>query len=342
MCGIAGVRKFGGKIPITGEELILLLCALEHRGSHATGIALYGPDGIHVLKAPKPAWEFTKSKEFAEFLTAHLTPDTTTALLHTRWATIGNPEDNRNNHPMWDGETAVVHNGGIGNHQALFHANGLQRSCETDSDIIRAILSQDGFHEKGFRSLNKMWGSAAIAAISTKFPGKLVLGRSGSPLVFGFTDNGDKLYWASEAQAIAHAARPWRQIRGTYVQDTKPLISLGSLPNDTIWLFGENDVEMHHEFKTCTNYVKPNYAGGRQSYHTKTRNWKKELRRATKFAQREAQRKQGLQPAVVKKPEKNADLKGAVMQCTCGKGCCNTHGVPWDQLYCWSCKAMLG
>ena len=61
MCGIAGIRKFGGT-PITGEEIVLLLCSIEHRGQHATGIALENPDGIHVFKAPEPAWKFTKSE----------------------------------------------------------------------------------------------------------------------------------------------------------------------------------------------------------------------------------------------------------------------------------------
>src|SRR5690242_5627757 len=114
MCGIAGIRRFG-KTPIAGEEIVLLLCALEHRGQHATGMALVDPNGIKILKAPLPAWKFTKSEEFKKFIDETLNEQTYIALLHTRWATTSNPEFNQNNHPMWDGDCALVHNGSLNN-----------------------------------------------------------------------------------------------------------------------------------------------------------------------------------------------------------------------------------
>jgi len=345
MCGIAGVRKFGAT-PITGEELILLLCSIEHRGQHATGIALEGPDGIFVFKAPEPAWKFTRSKEFEAFLNEHLTENTRTALLHTRWYTVGSPEDNENNHPMWDGETAVVHNGCISNHLTLFYQGHYERSCETDSDILRAIISEHGMNEAGIRQLNKVQGSAAIAAISSRYPDKLLLARSGSPIVFGFTDNGDKLYWASEAQAILRACKPFHQVRGVWVQDTRANVSVGSMPDNTAWVFGPEEIEFHHEFKLCTFYRQPDYKNGRESYHSKMRTAKWEKRKKATTGPTtivHVPTPAGVHSPLSAAPTVIENLRGAVIKCpACGHGNQNVKGLPWNLLVCHKCKGSLG
>ena len=347
MCGLAGIRKFG-KTPITGEEMVLLLCNLEHRGQHATGVALVNPDGIRVLKAPLPAWKYTKSKEFEEFLNANLTENTTIALLHTRWATGGNPEHNENNHPMWDGETAVVHNGMINNADFIFNQTKFKKTCGTDSDILRAIIAEHGMEEKGLRELNKLSGSAAVACVSTKHPGKLLIARSGSPLVYGFDEEADKLYWASEAQAIIKAAKPYRLVRNVWVQDTKKNISIGSMPDNTAWLFGEQEMELHSAFNLCTNYRQPDYSKGRQNYHDKRKAWQREARfRAGTFKADEAST--GPKPGGV---EVQTDYKalptglpeaGSVIKCPgCGVGIINRNGTAWRELQCSKCKSALG
>jgi asparagine synthetase B (glutamine-hydrolysing) len=342
VCGIAGVRKFG-TTPITGEEIILLLCAIEHRGQHATGIALEGPQGIVIHKAAEPAWKFTKSQEFLDFLNANLTEETRTALLHTRWYTVGSPEINENNHPMWDGETAAIHNGCISNHTYLFTEGKYERSCETDSDIIRAIVSEHGFNEKSVRELSKMSGSAAIAVVSTKYPDKLLLARSGSPLCYGFTDDGEKMYWASESQAIIKACKPFRKIRGVWVQDTKADVNIGSMPSDTAWIFDEEGIESHGKFDTCSYYKTPDYSSGRQSYHTKMRSAKSEAKRkkAAMSASTVTQPATGL--ARIVRPITIPHLKGAVIKCpACGKGNINVDGLPWGSLICSECNGTLG
>ena len=348
MCGIAGVRKFG-TTPITGEELVLLLCSIEHRGQHATGLALENPDGIHVFKAPEPAWKFTKSDGFKQFLTEHLTEQTQTALLHTRWYTVGSPEINENNHPMWDGETAAVHNGCISNHEYLFSQGKYERSCETDSDIIRATVSAHGMNEKSVRELNKMSGSAAIAVVSTRYPDKLLLARSGSPLCYGFTDDGDKLYWASEAQAILKACKPFRYYRGLWVQDTKANVSVGSMPDNTAWVFGPEELEFHALFNPCMSYRQPDYSGGRASYHKRMRNAKWEARRVTTPTTALTVVHSGSSQGFVKHSpdsassvEANPFLKDAVVKCpACGKGNQNEQGTPWKALLCASCGKVL-
>lgn len=338
MCGIAGVRKYGDT-PITGEEIVILLCALEHRGNHATGVALVNPDGIHVLKAASPALFFTKSDDFRIFLTTHLTPETSIALLHTRWATTGPPSENENNQPIFDGETAIVHNGMISNHNVLFNINKLQKSCETDSDIIRALVHTHGINEKGIRELCKMNGSAAIACVSTKFPGMLLLARSGSPIVYGFSENGDKLYWASEAKALLTAAKPFHEIRGCWVQDVRSRISVGSMPDNTAWIFNDQGRISHHPFTTCYSYRAPDYAKLHENYNIRQRGWKRE--------ERLKKRRKKEQP-IVEVVEINRvrgfndPVPNSVVTCgACGVANRNIHGKPWKELICCKCEAPL-
>jgi predicted glutamine amidotransferase len=351
MCGIAGIRRFGDK-PITGEEIVLLLCSIEHRGPHATGVALQQQNGeINIYKQPIPAWDFTLSDEFKEFLKTHLTPKTQTALLHTRWATVGNPEDNENNHPMFDGSTAIVHNGGISNHTQLFDQGHYTKSCATDSDIIRAIVANHGITEKGIRELSKMSGSAAIACVRSQQPDRLLLARSGSPLVVAFSEAADKLYWASEAQAINLASRPFRWVRGTWVQDTRVNLAMTSMPNDTAWVYDADGQCLHHEFTTCRYYKPPDYSGGRQSYHTKMKNFKNEKKHRRNMLGEEkkltphstsqdgAKRETPLLPVHVK----DQKLAGSIISCpSCGSPVQNREGLPWKEFVCPTCHNGIG
>lgn len=276
MCGIAGIRKYADN-PITQEEICTLLCALEHRGNHATGIALQTPDGIKIIKNCTPAWSFVAEKETKDFLDQFLTKDTTMAILHTRYATVGNPKELANNHPMWRGKTAVVHNGGITNHMALFNEHKMERSCETDSDVIRGLCDTYGITPKGIAQLNKMSGSAAIAAFSTENPDHLLLARSGSPLIYGLVE--DKMWWASTMGAIQKAVRPWVQLHGLWGRKTKSDVAYFTMPDNTAYILSSNGVEYRSEFKTCNNYVAPTYSGVRTSYHSRMAGWEKDKER---------------------------------------------------------------
>lgn len=280
MCGIAGVRRYGEK-QITAEEIKVLLCSLEHRGNHATGIALMSAGEIKIMKAPVPAWAFCAEKETDEFLEAFL-PEATMALLHTRFATIGNPSDNENNHPMFMGNSAVVHNGGISNHQYMFDSviKG-ERSCATDSDVFRAILDKEGMSKQAIATMSKAAGSAAIAAFSQEDPDKLILARSGSPLVYAATD--DKLWWASEIGAIQRAVRPWEKHHGLHVRKFQSDVGYFGMPDNTAYILSGNDLEWRGEFKICTNYRAPAY-NMRATYHDKMEDFKKEKQRQKTLA----------------------------------------------------------
>jgi len=277
VCGLAGIRRFGNT-PITREEIAILLASLEHRGNHASGCAIVNDKGndIVIHKMAEPAWSFVKHDATQGFLDEHLKDDTEIVLLHTRFATVGDPTDNANNHPMWDGVTALVHNGGITNAQDLFRQEKMTATCKTDSDVLRAIFDKEGFEPKAARTLSKCLGSAAIAAVSTAYPGVLALGRSGGPVVIA--EANDKLYFASEMQAIHKCVRPWKRgLSGLWVREKKPDMSFHSLPDHTLYYIPAEPVQgdaplPHFEMKIAYSFRSPIYKS-HETYEEKMRTW---------------------------------------------------------------------
>lgn len=258
MCGIGGFRRFGNS-PILPSMIKLMATELQFRGVDATGVAIQNGSEVHVMKLPLPAWQFCISKEFNEFLVEHLQEATDTVLIHCRAATQGSPKDARNNHPCFSGETAVVHNGVVHNDSQLFREMNMDRVGEVDSDVFRALLDRGGLTRKGLDLIKKVNGSAAISAVSTQYPGKLLLARSGSPLVVCAAS--DMMIWASTKQAIHQSYRPVVEKFGiNFRLNRLPQdAAFVTLPDNSAWLFDENGLQWHEEFKTTAYYTSRNY-----------------------------------------------------------------------------------
>lgn len=256
MCGIAGIIKYGAK-PIEEEQISLFLTGNEHRGNDATGMAFQQADGsIQVCKKDIPAWRFVCDDIYKDFIKEYLNDDTRAVILHTRGATQGSPRDNKNNHPMYFDTTAVVHNGCINNDDALFNNMKLERRAETDSDILRAILDEHGITPQGIRELSRVNGSAAGAAISSQYPGKVLIFRSGSPMTLGTTEN--YFVFSSEKNTIHRAMRPWIKRFGSWFQIQKSELAFSPMADNTAWIMGPEGFEQHVEFKALFgNYVEP-------------------------------------------------------------------------------------
>src|SRR5690348_4815975 len=206
MCGIAGIYKYS-KVPIKEEQIASLLVGNEHRGNDATGMAILQQDGkVEVLKKDIPAWQFVTCDDYIKFITNNLLDTTRAVILHARGASQGNPRELVNNHPLFAGKSAVIHNGMIKNDHLLFPALGLKREADTDSDILRAILDKYGFCDKAYTTLEKIKGSVAGAAFSMDAPGKMLIFRSGSPMTLASTE--DFLFFSSEKKTIHAAAKP--------------------------------------------------------------------------------------------------------------------------------------
>src|SRR5262249_30055673 len=115
----------------------------------------------------------------------------TTGISHTRWATHGAPTP-ANTHPhVSSDEEEVVHNGIIENFEPLRECR--QRQCyrfftytyiEVIAHLTHALYAGDllAAVKKAFAEFK---GAYAIAAISTREPGRIVGARAGSPLLVG-------------------------------------------------------------------------------------------------------------------------------------------------------------
>ena len=182
MCGIVGAVAERNITAILVEGLK----RLEYRGYDSAGVAVYTNDEkLERVRRPGKVSELEQALT-TEPLVGRL------GIAHTRWATHGAPCE-RNAHPHFSGDLAVVHNGIIENHEALreqLKALGYVFTSDTDTEVISHLLN----HKlKDLRDLTvalkatvkELHGAYGLAVISAQQPDRLVAARSGSPLVIG-------------------------------------------------------------------------------------------------------------------------------------------------------------
>ncbi len=182
MCGIVGAVAERNITAILLEGLK----RLEYRGYDSAGVAVFSNAGkLERVRRPGKVSELEQALA-GEPLVGRL------GIAHTRWATHGAPCE-RNAHPHFSGDLAVVHNGIIENHEALrdqLKALGYVFTSDTDTEVIAHLLE----HKlKGLGDLavalkatvKELHGAYGLAVISGKQPDRLVAARSGSPLVIG-------------------------------------------------------------------------------------------------------------------------------------------------------------
>jgi glucosamine--fructose-6-phosphate aminotransferase (isomerizing) len=196
MCGIIGYVGGESASPI----LLAGLKRLEYRGYDSAGIAIqYNGD----LKIRRSVGKLANLETVLQngFVAG------TTGIGHTRWATHGRPSE-QNAHPHRSGDVVLVHNGIIENFLALRHrleSEGYRFESETDTEVIAHLLSSS---MKNGHSLQEavrliaqdLQGSYAIAVMSLAEPGRIVVSRSGCPLVIG--RNGKGAFLASDVTPL--------------------------------------------------------------------------------------------------------------------------------------------
>ena len=181
MCGIVGAVAQRNVTPI----LIEGLKRLEYRGYDSAGVAVIADGRLQLARA------VGKVAELEAILAAAPKPGTT-GICHTRWATHGVPAE-RNSHPHVSTDVAVVHNGIIENHEELREelvALGYPFQSETDTEVVAHLVQHyiDGgkdLREAMLATVKRITGAYALAVISAKEPGRMLLARRGSPLCIG-------------------------------------------------------------------------------------------------------------------------------------------------------------
>jgi glucosamine--fructose-6-phosphate aminotransferase (isomerizing) len=198
MCGIVGAIAKRDVVPVLMEGLQ----RLEYRGYDSAGIAIR--DENNRLQRIRSVGKVAELKSLLD-----KTPvQGEQGIAHTRWATHGMPAE-RNAHPHMSGETvAVVHNGIIENHAELrdeLSAQGYQFTSETDTEVIAHLLASVLATEKDLLAaiqnvIKRMVGAYALAVLSPNDTERMVVARSGSPLVIGI-GNGEN-FIASDVFAL--------------------------------------------------------------------------------------------------------------------------------------------
>ncbi|MHC8323142.1 glutamine--fructose-6-phosphate transaminase (isomerizing) [Pseudomonas sp. GB2N2] len=182
MCGIVGAVAERNITAILVEGLK----RLEYRGYDSAGVAVFTNDAkLERMRRPGKVSELEQALE-AEPLIGRL------GIAHTRWATHGAPCE-RNAHPHFSGDLAVVHNGIIENHEALreqLKALGYVFTSDTDTEVIAHLLNHKlkDLHDLTVAlkaTVKELHGAYGLAVISADQPDRLVAARSGSPLVIG-------------------------------------------------------------------------------------------------------------------------------------------------------------
>ncbi|QHF42040.1 Glutamine--fructose-6-phosphate aminotransferase [isomerizing] [Pseudomonas fluorescens] len=182
MCGIVGAVAERNITAILVEGLK----RLEYRGYDSAGVAVYTNDEkLERLRRPGKVSELEQALA-AEPLLGRL------GIAHTRWATHGAPCE-RNAHPHFSGDLAVVHNGIIENHEALreqLKALGYVFTSDTDTEVIAHLLNHKLKDLSDLTvalkaTVKELHGAYGLAVISAQQPDRLVAARSGSPLVIG-------------------------------------------------------------------------------------------------------------------------------------------------------------
>lgn len=226
MCGIAGIhvkRPFIGQFPVDALSTHLLH-GIEHRGKHATGIVAVGVDGkITLQKRAVSATEFNRERNY-------IPNDARTILLHTRYATKGDPSDFENNHPVVHGTCFATHNGQIRNDDDVIKELGLGRPAAVDSIAIPMALYAKGLQETEHikEALEMLRGPLAMAAIDPiNCPGKLVLAKGDSNPLW-VLNHPKVLIWASTRAAIEEA---WGLTIGT---PTKKMVAYNGDPTEIV------------------------------------------------------------------------------------------------------------
>ena len=203
MCGIIG---YTGKSSAL-SPVIDGLRRLEYRGYDSAGVALPTQIGKPLFIEKRAG----KLKNLEDAL--NKTPNSTSGIGHTRWATHGGPTDT-NAHPHLDneGKLALIHNGIIENYvqlRAELEKRGHKFKSETDSESVVHLLSDARKENNGdlaaaMRSVCKqIKGSFTLLAIHADAPATIVGARRNSPLVVG-VGQGENFLASDVAAFIAH------------------------------------------------------------------------------------------------------------------------------------------
>ncbi|MHA2938392.1 glutamine--fructose-6-phosphate transaminase (isomerizing) [Vibrio sp. RC27] len=183
MCGIVGAVAQRD----VAEILVEGLRRLEYRGYDSAGIAVVDTN-CELTRVRR----LGKVQELADAVNeANVIGGT--GIAHTRWATHGEPSE-INAHPHISGDIAVVHNGIIENYEALrevLKERGYVFASETDTEVIAHLVeweyrTSETLIEALHKTAAQLEGAYGTVIVDRNDPERIVVARSGSPIVIGY------------------------------------------------------------------------------------------------------------------------------------------------------------
>ncbi len=236
MCGIVGAiaQRDVSQILVEG------LKRLEYRGYDSAGLAIYNNNQIQRLR------RLGKVSELDQALKETPLPGGL-GIAHTRWATHGEPSE-RNAHPhMSENNIALVHNGIIENHDELrdeLKAKGYVFTSDTDTEVMAHCLHEELKTSSNLlvalqKTTKKLEGAYGTVAIDANDPDKMVVARSGSPLVIG--KGIGEYFVASDQLALLPVTRDFIYLEEGEVAEVR---------RDGVTILDSDGKEVEREFET--------------------------------------------------------------------------------------------
>jgi glucosamine--fructose-6-phosphate aminotransferase (isomerizing) len=232
MCGIVGAVAQRD----VSEILVEGLRRLEYRGYDSAGVAIIDNNKLGRTRRVGKVAEL--SAAIAESPLAG-----GTGIAHTRWATHGEPNE-ANAHPHVSSHIAVVHNGIIENYEPLREAlkdKGYVFVSDTDTEVIAHLVAEElktasSLIEAVQSARKQLVGAYGTAVVDERDPERLVVARSGSPLVIGLGIGENFL--ASDQLALLPVTRNF-----IFLEEG----DVAEITRHAVQIFDKNDEEVERE-----------------------------------------------------------------------------------------------
>lgn len=204
MCGIVGYVGNRQAVPI----LVDGLKSLEYRGYDSAGVAMASSDcKFQIIRASGKIINLASK--------VNLNDKATVGIGHTRWATHGRPtEENAHPHCNDNCQIVAVHNGIFENFLELrseLKDVGQTFSTDTDTECFPVMVAHimrktPDFRAAFIEAVGRMRGIYAIACLSALDFGRILVARSGPPLVIGLGE-GENFVASDIVPLLCHTRR---------------------------------------------------------------------------------------------------------------------------------------
>lgn len=202
MCGLAGVLLSKNKRTKEQYKDITdifqgALDSAKSRGRHASGYVKVSEQGYDLFKRPISSNVLIKTHLHKELM-FDVNDDTNALLGHTRYATQGKPEVNKNNHPIRAGKIIGTHNGSIFNDDELIERYSIDKYADVDSEVLfRLIDASPDINHFTQNIFPEFRGRITAVWFDVENPKKILVYKGNNPLDMLYVPELDCIFYAT-------------------------------------------------------------------------------------------------------------------------------------------------